>query len=685
MMAFMKSLLLCLAAMLILAGPLNPIGDVQADSPVKQTMLTDFEQANDESIARDWLSLTDGRQAGDVKFSLKLEDRDGQASRVLRIAYQLPDRGETGRESHAVSAALKLGMVNLTEYDHLTFLVRGDTEVGFNHQFDVMFYAADGNGQPGDSIRFGVSAVGGGWQRVWIPLGQMLGNADHGRMMELRLVWSSADCRVTRGAYLIDDMALLQTGTPGPNANDEVTAPKKAAWDAAHGSGDAALAALRNRLVGWPGVVRVNPEQLPVSDTDFLRRLAQDTWRGIDALTDREHGLPLDRIHLAEDSVAPEKGFIGDYTSVTNIGFHFLAVVAAYELKLIDRATAVSKLRDTLSSLERMETHKGVFYNYYNTTTLERTSHFLSFVDSAWLTAGLVTARSTFPELTSRCTPLIAQTDYRVFYDEGMKLMTHGYYANTAKWATYHYGLLFTEARLGSLIAIGKGDVPPEHWFAMERTIPAQYNWQTSQPVNRVEKSAGGFHWIGGYYQWRNFRFVPSWGGSMFEALMPALILDEKTYAPESLGKNGEIHTEVQRLYATEELKYPVWGMSPSSTPGVDKYDEFGVRVLGSLGYRDGVVTPHAAALALLTKPDSAVANLRKLAKDYPLYGDFGLYDAVDPKSGQIARKYLCLNQAMILVALADHLADHAVQKHFAADPIAQHILPLVALENFFQ
>jgi hypothetical protein len=123
--------------------------------------------------------------------------------------------------------------------------------------------------------------------------------------------------------------------------------------------------------------------------------------------------------------------------------------------------------------------------------------------------------------------------------------------------------------------------------------------------------------------------------------------------------------------------------MSPSSTPGADRYSEYGVKVLGATGYPEGVVTPHAAALALLTEPSEAVANLRKLVELYPIYGDFGFYDAVSPATGEVAYNYLCLNQAMILVALANHLADHAVQKRFAADPIIQRVLPLIGFEKF--
>ena len=90
---------------------------------------------------------------------------------------------------------------------------------------------------------------------------------------------------------------------------------------------------------------------------------------------------------------------------------------------------------------------------------------------------------------------------------------------------------------------------------------------------------------------------------------MPLLVLDEPRHAPASLGRNAAVHTELSRRFALEHLGYPVWGLSPSSTPSGDSYREYGARVLGARGYRAGAVTPHAAALALLTEPAAAMSQ----------------------------------------------------------------------------
>jgi hypothetical protein len=294
--------------------------------------------------------------------------------------------------------------------------------------------------------------------------------------------------------------------------------------------------------------------------------------------------------------------------------------------------------------------------------------------------------RHAVPGLAERCRRLINQSHYGVFLDPLYEVMYQGYHVNLGRPAAYHYGLLYTEARLGSLVAIGKGDVPMAHWFKLHRTLPdtPEYAWQSQPPLQRTMKHALEQRYIGGYYTWRGLRFVPSWGGSMFEALMPGLVLDELRYAPTSLGRNNRVHAAIQRRYALEDLGYAVWGLSPSASPVSGAYGEYGVKPLGTLGYAAGAVTPHAAALALAVMPEAAMANLRQLLQRYPIYGDFGFYDSVDPRSGAVAYQYLYLGQAMLFIAVLNYLTDNAVPHFFATDPLIQRVLPLLRLEDFF-
>jgi hypothetical protein len=170
----------------------------------------------------------------------------------------------------------------------------------------------------------------------------------------------------------------------------------------------------------------------------------------------------------------------------------------------------------------------------------------------------------------------------------------------------------------------------------------------------------------------------------LFEALMPTLVLDERTHAPAGLGPNGVAHAVVHRRFATEVLGYPVWGMSPSATPS-GGYAEHGVPDLGLIGYPPGLVSPHASALALAVDPTHALHNLRTLASRYRVYGDFGFYDAVDPGTGTVAPTYLTLDQAMLFLAVTNRLCAGCIQRRFAADPVVAPALALIGRERFFE
>lgn len=465
-----------------------------------------------------------------------------------------------------------------------------------------------------------------------------------------------------------------------------VAAPRKEAWQDAHGGHLAAKVHVKARLAGWPSQLLADRAALPRDDAAFLERLARDTWRGIAAMVDREHGLPIDHVRFCGGSLDAAHVKIGDYTSGTDIGLFLLSVTGAVDAGLFPRAEALALLQRSFDSLRRLESHAGFFFNYYDTTSLERTSHFVSFVDSAWLTTGLIVVRQAFPELWGDATQIIDRQDYGLFYDADADLMVHGFDLadGAVEPARFHYGTLYTEARLGALIAIGRGDAPETLWWKMQRTQPATNFWQRQRPKGRHAKLVRGHRVVGGSYAWRGLRYVPSWGGSMFEALMPVLALDERSWAPRSLGRNGEVHAEVQRRHATETLGYPIWGMSPSAQPNAVDYGEFGVPILGTAGYRPGVVTPHASALALAVAPAEATANLRRIAERYDAYGEYGLYDAIDPETGAVAHAYLSLDQSMSFVALVNHLKDGAIQRRFAADPAVAPALPMLREEDFF-
>lgn len=617
----------------------------------------------------------------------------GDSGNSLYLSYKLnPEQSKKNGLWSQNGFWTNLNKQDVTDYDHLEFWVKGDPKLGFNKSFKIEFKKPKPH-SPGemDKASYVVTGVTDQWQKISIPLNVMNGlfhwddPADAWKDIEEFVIsFHTRRSDVKQGAYYFDDIAFVKTGDRGPDVRDPVPAPKKKEWEKKFGGEKQAIPEIQKRLVGWPKIALADKSGFPKDDREFLMRVAKDTWKGIDALTDKEHGLPLDTVRFAKGSVELKDSRIGDYTNVTNIGVYFLSIVGAYDLKLITKDEAIAKIKTTLSSVEKMESYEGFLYNYYDTTSAERTSNFVSFVDSAWLTSGLMVVRNAFPELNERCSKLIDRANYKFFYDNVEQQMNHGYYVHMKCRAEYNYGALYSEPRAGSFIAIGKGDVPEEHWFALTRTFPTDYDWQSMMPKNRNVKTVRGHLTVGGYYEWNGLKYVPCWGGSLFEALMPTMVIDEKQYAPTNLGKNDEVHAVIHQRYATEELKYPVWGMSPCSMPSEDNYSEYGVKILGTKGYKPGVVTPHVSALALNFTPKEATANLRKLAELYDIYGEYGFYDSVDPMTKQVAYKYMALDQGMLFVGLANYLGDGCVQKHFMADPIAQKALPTIREENLF-
>ncbi len=608
-------------------------------------------------------------------------ERHGNRENALRLSYNF-----ASYSSPESGFRTRLNLLDATAYDHLEFWVKGEPGNGYGALFKVSLQRIRSD-MPGfvENGSFIVTDITDRWKKVRVPLNIMNGIETWNQLESLIISVHPRRSGATEGVYFVDEIALVKTERPGPSIHDRVIPKQKKLWEKSLGGEDAAKPHILARLVERPSRTLIAKESVIKDDTSFLLRLAEDTWRGLSALTDREHGLPVDHLHLVDGSAKPEKTVVGDYTSVTNIGVYLLSIVAAMDFEFITRQQALDKLNKIHSSLEKLETYNGFYYNYYDTTTLERTSNFISFVDSSWLTAGLMVARTAFPEFYNRSTKLIDTGDYGWFYDEVEQLMRHGYWTNIEYPSEYHYGLLYTESRVGSIIAIGKGDVPEEHWFKMARTLPTVLDRQSGTPSFHRTKLVRDNNLVNGYYEWNGLKYVPSWGGSAFEALMSTLVLDEEKYAPKSLGINNLMHAMIHRRYALEELGYPVWGMSPSSTIESEGYSEYGVKILGSMGYKEGVVTPHASALALTITPKEALANLRKLVELYDIYGEYGLYDAVDPITGEVAYKYLALDQAMIFLAVANYLQDRRIQKIFASDPIAAKALPLIGEESFFE
>jgi len=442
----------------------------------------------------------------------------------------------------------------------------------------------------------------------------------------------------------------------------------------------------QDNLIGFPKeeVDEARRKQLLEirDDKQFLTEVARDTWRYFENLIDRKTGFPVDHARVG---IGPG---IGSYVSPTNLALYWLSSVAAYDLSLISKEEALKNIQTSLDSFESLDRWgRGFWYNYYNTHNLRVTRKYVSVVDNGWLAAGLVVIRQAFPEAFSeKATKFLKRLDFSEFYDSSNGQLKLGFDADKGLFSPYHYGLLATEARLASYIAIGKGDLEKEHWARIYRTLPVEWDWQKQVPQG-TEQTLFGIQVFEGFYTYLGKKFVPSWGGSLFEFLAPTLILKEQELAPKGLGKNNEIVTDLQIQYALHEKGYPVWGLAPCAVRNGKYwiYREYGLPQLGAKGYSDrGVITPYASFLALATRPEAAIQNLREILSRYPeIYGEYGFYDSVDVTKETVNHQYLMLDQAMSFLAIANYLQDGVIRKRFHSDPIGQQGEVLLKEETF--
>jgi len=621
-----------------------------ADAPKASLSLADFDQQSRENLEPYWGESTQG-----CVLSFASNREKGREGSSLKIAYDLnpPNNKLNGCRIRFREEIKEI-------FDGIVLYVRGDGEAKFTTTLDIVFKSKKESGA------YRVTGVSSSWKLVPILFSEVEGISDWSKVSEMDILFDSQVVTNLKGTIFIDDIFL------SPGCDLETKQVKSSDLVI----GDSRTDILIGNLKGFPQKVMMNRE-MPKAEREFLKTIARDTWGYFRDIVDRKRHLPLNYIQ-----VAPKKA-VGDYVSTTDLGLYLMSVVSAYDLGFIDREEAVERIESTLNIVEKLEKVHCFMYNYYDTTRLNPTSSFISFVDSGWFIMGLIIARQAFPEeLEERCSRIIDSHDFSFFYDRSNGQMRHGYHMDMERYSEYHYGAFYTEARAISLLAIGKGDVPPEHWFKIYRTFPKEWDWQNKVPGGTFKKYLG-VDIFEGYYEYDGMKIVPSWGGSLFEGLMPTLVVKEGELAKKNLALNNSRYVEAHIRFAEKE-KYPVWGLSPCSIPG-EGYDAYGVKDLGMKGYEAGIVTPYATFLALEIMPEKAVANLRKFLQAYPdIYGEYGFYDSVDVETGEVSKKYLCLDQGMVLVALNNYLNKGIIRNRFHNDEIGRRAEYLLEIEEFY-
>ena len=454
-----------------------------------------------------------------------------------------------------------------------------------------------------------------------------------------------------------------------------------------------------------------------------LDRYARGTWQSFVAMTDEQSGLPTDLLH--------GDGSRDIQTSTTNIGAYLWSAVAAERLGIIGKRELRARMAQTIATLEGMETYAetGQFYNWYDHRTGEKMTTdnagaprvpILSSVDNAWLAVGLKIVAERVPPLRARARAIYDAMDFGFYYrPEVNRILFH--YAPDTGDAPCCYDTIVSESRIAYYVGVAKGDLPSKVFYGQWRTFPdtCDYSFQEAKPEGFTRTYEGQSVYEGTYATAAG-RLVPSWGGSMFEALMPPLFVPEEEWGKASWRVNHPLTVDAQIDHGINVAGYGAWGFSPSADT-VGGYGIFGVdaagmdpngnasnldpRVLVDRGfagcpdrpavadppqsaYTNGIVTPHATFLGLRWRPREALASLARLERDFGAFTKWGFYDAVNVSPSEEdapvhSDSFLSLDQGMIMAALGNALGHDVLRDAFATRDIERATRPAVAVEEF--
>ena len=409
--------------------------------------------------------------------------------------------------------------------------------------------------------------------------------------------------------------------------------------------------------------VKARKENLTRDEASKLYSLASDIWGYYRDLANEENNfLPPDNLQ-----VHPPVG-VAHRTSPTNIGMLLCAIVIAQDLGFIGWEEMLQKLSATIGTIEKMDKWHGHLLNWYDTKSLHALPpEYVSTVDSGNLVACLIAARQAVLEgvdsqspddeekiravdLAQRMEDLIVSTDFAPLFDGKAGLFTLGYHVQSRTRETILYDLMASEARQASFVAIALGQAPVNHWFKLSRTMTMIGRHPT----------------------------LMSWSGTMFEYLMPALLM--RTYKS-TLWDRTFRGVFLRQLAYARERDIP-FGISESGYYAYDfqmnyQYRAFGVPGLGfKRGLeRDVVVAPYATVLALSISPRTCLNNLRRL-EELGARGEYGFYEAIDFTSDRlppnhehvVISSYMAHHQGMMLLSLANVLLDGRMISRFHHD-----------------
>ena len=394
-------------------------------------------------------------------------------------------------------------------------------------------------------------------------------------------------------------------------------------------------------------------------------RYAKLHWQFFEKfVTEDTHWLAPDNFQEDPEPVVARR------TSPTNIGLQLLSTVAAADLGFITRAEMIDRVERVFRSLERMRRFHGHFFNWYDLNELRVLEPgYVSTVDSGNFAGHLIALKQACYEMmkdksiteqdskrlhaiAERAHAYAVEMDFRFLYDEKRKLFTIGYHIGSNRVDNSYYDLLASESRLASFIAVAKDDVSVDHWFRLGRSLTTAAGTRT----------------------------LLSWSGSMFEYLMPALVMQTFPFTLLDQTHKGSVKRQI--AYGAE--RGVPWGVSESAYAVRDRSYTYQYRGFGvpDLALKRGlskelVVAPYATLLAMLVEPRASLRNLATLEQEGAL-GPYGFRDALDytrPAPGSrktVVGTFMAHHIGMSIVALDNALNQQVWPRRFHTDPLVR-------------
>ena len=389
-------------------------------------------------------------------------------------------------------------------------------------------------------------------------------------------------------------------------------------------------------------------KSLSTKETAEVRQLAKDTWHFFDSLIMEENNwLIPDNYQLGREPLTDYK------TSPTNIGYSLTAVVSAAELGFIEKREALQRLENIIDTVTRLEKWNGHLFNWYDIRSLKKLpNYFVSTCDSGNFVACLYVVKGWLEKtvgdrnaLAGKVHRLIDETDFFKLYNPELDVFSIGYDYGALCLLPYHYNNFASEARLTSFLTIAQGDAPYKHWFCLDKTL----------------------------VQYKGYKGVASWYGTLFEYFMPLIFLP--TYKHTLMDETYSFAIRAQRAFIRNTAKGMPWGISETAYNELDdaqnyKYHAFGVPYLKFQNTTPDriVLSPYSSLLTISVNDRAVFDNLQRF-KQLDMYDAFGLYESYDEEDHVPVKAHYAHHQGMILASLANYLNSNCLQHFFMHEP----------------